>query len=100
MELLQMCLDLTGEKADALPPGHPLGERLVSPEYSRTAGEVKTYPLLDEERVFALIWNISAQKEGRFLHSTMVPSPRPFAFHMDISSLSLTQLHTHDYIEL
>ncbi|MGX8686981.1 MAG: AraC family transcriptional regulator [bacterium] len=100
MELLQMCLELTGEKAPALPPGHPLGERLVCPEYSRTAGEVKTYPLLDEERVFALIWNMASGEKGRFLHSTMYPSPRPFAFHMDISSLSLTQLHTHDYIEL
>lgn len=100
MELLQMCLELTGDRSDALPPGHPLGERLVSPEYSRTAAEVKTYPLLDEERVFALIWNMTSGEKGRFLHSTMVPSPRPFAFHMDISSLSLTQLHTHDYIEL
>ena len=100
MDLYAVCRDLTGASVPVLPPDHPLGDRLVSPEYSRSAREVKTYPLLDEERVFALIWNRTSEGKKRILHASMYPSPQAFAIHRDISSLSLTQLHTHDYIEL
>ena len=100
MDLSAMCQELTGSLVPSLAPDHPLGARLVNPEYSRSAREVKTYPLLDEERVFALLWNRCTEGKTRVLHAAMYPSPESFAIHRDISALSLTQLHTHDYIEL
>ena len=68
MDLSAMCQELTGSLVPSLAPDHPLGERLVNPEYSRSAREVKTYPLLDEERVFALLWNRCTEGKTRVLH--------------------------------
>ncbi len=97
MTLIELCKSLTARRGNVLPGNHHLGPRLVCPEYSKSVQEVKTYPLLKQERLFALCWDIDAQKN---LYATMYPSPEPFCYHYEYSAGEKTQLHTHDYIEL
>ncbi len=97
MTLLDFCQQLTDAESNILPPGHRLGTRLVCPEYSKSVEEVKTYPLLDEERVFALCWNIHSNGE---LHASLCPSPQTFCYCYSFVPGEKTQLHTHAYIEL
>lgn len=97
MTLTELCLHLTAPEGNVLPKNHRLGPRLICPEYSKSVQEVKTYPLLKQERLFALCWNSDAQKN---LYATMCPSPKPFCYHYEYSPGEKTQLHTHDYIEL
>lgn len=97
MTLTDLCLSLTSPGGNVLPKNHRLGPRLICPEYSKSVQEVKTYPLLKQERLFALCWNSDAQKN---LYATMCPSPKPFCYHYEYSAGEKTQLHTHDYIEL
>lgn len=97
MNLAELCRRLTSPDGTILPKGHRLGPRLICPEYSKSVQEVKTYPLLKEERLFALCWNIHDPKN---LYASMCPSPKPFCYHYEYSSGEKTQLHTHDYIEL
>ena len=97
MTLLTLSEDITDPSKNVLPKNHHLGPRLVCPEYSKSVQDVKTYPLLKQERLFALCWNIDA---GRNLYASMCPSPEPFCYHYEYSIGEKTQLHTHDYIEL
>lgn len=97
MTLQQLCRSLTAPGGNVLPKDHRLGPRLICPEYSKSVQEVKTYPLLKQQRLFALCWDIDAQKN---LYATMCPSPEPFCYHYEFSAGEKTQLHTHDYIEL
>ena len=97
MTLSELCRRITTDDCNLLPPDHKLGSRLVCPEYSRSVQEVKTYPLLSQERIFALCWSIDSSK---VLHASMCPSPAPFCYQLSFSSGEKTQLHTHDYIEL
>ncbi len=97
MTLLQLSHQITENHRLLLPPEHKLNTRLVCPEYSKSAQEVKTYPLMQEERVFALCWNIQSSNE---LYATMCPSPQPFCCCHHFADGEKTQLHTHDYIEL
>lgn len=135
--LNQICSILTDPKQNkVLPTDHRLGQRLVCPEYSKSAQEIKTYPLLKDERFFALIWKFNHQG---ILNATICPSPEAFSYTFDLSAYKkqrtlstktimdiaanptghfksiedneiiennntvitgMTQLHTHDYIEL
>ena len=52
---------------------------------------------MQEERVFALCWNIQSSRQ---LYATMCPAPQPFCCCHHFSDGEKTQLHTHDYIEL
>lgn len=97
MPLLRLCRQLTEQNGTLLPKNHPLGSRLVCMEYSKSAKEVKTYPLLSESRFFALCWNFSS---GNRLCATMLPSPQAFHYTLPYQPGSATQLHTHDYLEL
>lgn len=97
MTLKNFCHQITDPKGHVLPDGHKLGSRLICPEYSKSVQEVKTYPLLQQDRLFALCWNIDAQMN---VYATMYPSPEKFCYHYQFSSSEKTQLHTHDYIEL
>lgn len=97
MTLLTLCENLTAPSGNVLPKNHRLGPRLICPEYSKSVQDVKTYPLLKQERLFALCWDIDA---GKNLYATMCPSPEPFCYHYEYSAEEKTQLHTHDYIEL
>jgi len=82
---------------ESLPKQHKLGARLVCPEYSKSAQEVKTYPLLENDRMFILCWRFTGTHQ---LRASMYPSPKPFCYHKDFGTGTKTQLHTHDYIEL
>jgi len=80
-----------------LPTGHPLTERLANFGSSEDALELKTFPLLDKESVFAICWQIGA---GKKIRATMLPSPRSFSCEISYADYDHTVLHTHDYIEL
>ena len=97
MTLTELCTHLTTPNKNLLPQNHRLGPRLICPEYSKSVQEVKTYPLLNQERLFALCWNMDAKKN---LYATMCPSPESFCYYYPYSAGEKTQLHTHDYIEL
>ena len=97
MTLLELCRQITDNQTSFLPPEHKLNTRLVCPEYSKSIQEVKTYPLLQEEKIFALCWNMSG---SNVLHASMCPAPHPFCCRYQHSENEKTQLHTHDYIEL
>lgn len=97
MDLLTLCKIITGPSYRLLPDDHRLGTRLICPEYSKSAQEVKTHPLLSEDRIFALCWNIGTPST---LNATLCPSPEPFYYQHRFVSGAKTQLHTHEYIEL
>lgn len=95
--LTTLCRQITCQESNILSADHKMGARLVCPEYSKSVKEVKTYPLLGDERIFALCWNIRPDAK---IHATMCPSPTHFSYMRSFDPDSLTQLHTHDYIEL
>lgn len=97
MTLLELCHQITKNHRLLLPPEHKLNSRLICPEYSKSVQEVKTYPLLQEEGIFALCWTIHNSQE---LYASMCPSPQPFCCRYHFKNGEKTQLHTHDYIEL
>ncbi len=97
MKLYELCQKITSTDNPLLPTGHKLGSRLICPEYSKSAKEVKTYPLPMDNRIFALCWNISSIGNMR---STLCPAPMKFYYKYDFSHGEKTQLHTHNYIEL
>ena len=97
MTLSDFCRQITGPDMRLLPANHKLGARLVCPEYSKSVQEVKTYPLIGQDRSFLLCWNYDAPGS---LRATMMPSPENFCYHYYFSIGECTQLHTHDYLEL
>ena len=72
MNLSDFCRRITGPDARLLPENHKLGARLICPEYSKSVQEVKTYPLLSQDRSFLLCWNFDSPGN---LYATMMPSP-------------------------
>lgn len=97
MSLLQLCNAITHGQNLPLTHDPEIGSRLVCLEYSKSAQEVKTYPITGENQLFALCWNLDGNQN---LWATMLPSPAPFSFRFAFADQSRTQLHTHDYIEL
>lgn len=95
--LSELCKYITLHSGRELPEDHKLGKRLVCPEYSHSVREVKTHPLLNDERIFALCWNIT---DNSVIHASLCPTPEPFHYNRSFQSGELTQLHTHNYIEL
>lgn len=100
-----LCTYITTLETHPLPAGHKLGLRLVCPEYSKSAHEVKTYPLPPKERIFALCWSFVAEggsipQTVPVLHATLCPAPKAFCYRLPFQTGTKTQLHTHDYIEL
>lgn len=97
MKLLEICQNIMFQNTKLLASDHPMNSRLVCPEYSKSVEEVKTYPFLENDRIFMLCWNF--QNSG-VLSATMCPSPKPFHTNLSFRSGTKTQLHTHDYLEL
>ena len=95
--LLQLCKQFTEGAGSHLPSEHAIGKRLVCPEYSKSEQEVKTYPFINNDKLFLVCWNFT---EGGQLLSTMKPSPLSFCYHGSFQHGDKTQLHTHDYLEL
>lgn len=96
MSLIDVCRKITQDEKLCLAENHPMGTRLVCPEYSKSVKEVKTFPLVEQQSVFALCWNT----DRRQVHSTMVPAPHRFCCSYSFGEGEKTQLHTHDYLEL
>ncbi len=109
---MEVCNRMTNpQQQKLLAANHKLGQRLVCPEYSKSAREIKTYPLLENDRIFALCWRFN--HEG-VLYASIYPTPQAFCYKFDIAEYTkhldlnekapaftgMTQLHTHDYIEL
>ena len=97
MNLQALCKKVTGPDYRLLPEEHKLGTRLICPEYSKSVQEVKTHPLLSQDRIFALCWNFS---KNSILNATLCPAPEPFYYQHHFAVGEKTQLHTHEYIEL
>lgn len=97
MTLSELCRYITDSDCQKLSKNHKLSTRLVCPEYSKSVQEVKTYPMLKQEQVFALFWNITGEQK---LKAAMCPATETFSYQFDFSPGMKTQLHTHDYIEL
>ncbi|MDO4321644.1 MAG: AraC family transcriptional regulator [Lachnospiraceae bacterium] len=97
IDLLKLCTKMTHHQNRVLSDNHPLCDRLVCAEYSKSAKEVKSYPLIEESRIFVLCWNFSAEHT---LHISMCPVPVPFTYAYNTTGVKKTQLHTHDYLEL
>lgn len=97
MELANLCHFFTSSDCKELDASHPLGQRLVMPEYSKSVKEVKSYPLMATQPVFFLCWNFCGNE---LLKTTMCPSPEHFSYSLSFSSGTKTQRHTHNYIEL
>lgn len=97
MRLSEQCRQLTCFDCKQLISNHPLGQRLVSLEYSKSVKEVKSYPLLSSDRIFFLCWDFDGLSKIR---TTMHPAPERFCYSFKFNSGTKTQLHTHDYIEL
>lgn len=95
--LAKLCHQLSAYEGELLPEDHQFGARLVCPEYSRSAQEIKTYPFFRESRIFALCWDISPD---HIIYTTLYPSPVKIRYRRSFVPGMLTQLHTHDYIEL
>lgn len=99
MSLLHLCRQITNLEPVQLPEMHEIGARLMCPEYSLSVQDVKTYPPVDRDRVFALCWNMGTGGLRR-LYATMKPTPAPFCYSCAFMPGDRTQLHTHDYVEL
>lgn len=97
MTLLELCKKITSFDLKLLTKENKIGMRLICPEYSKSAQEVKTYPFLEDDRLFAVCWNISHNNQ---LYTTLYPSKEAFVYRYNFTPGEKTQLHTHDYIEL
>lgn len=97
MTLSDICHTILSTAPHVLPANHRLGPRLVCPEYSKSVKDVKSYPFLEQDRVFALCWKMN---NNGILAASLYPAPEHFVYHYNFTSPEKTQLHTHDYIEL
>ena len=61
-------------------------EAALSQKVFQDVEEVKTYPFLENDRIFMLCWNF--QNSG-VLSATMCPSPKPFYTNLSFKTTSL-----------
>lgn len=83
MNLDEICRQLISSAPRQLEPGHPLGTRLLSVEYSKSAKEIKTYPLLSSQRIFFLCWDFCGRNQ---LRAAMYPAPDRFCYRFAFES--------------
>jgi AraC-like DNA-binding protein/mannose-6-phosphate isomerase-like protein (cupin superfamily) len=97
MTLKNLCEDISCNDANMLGEGSQIGSRIMCPEYSLHIEDRKTYPLSQDERVFALCWVIHPDRK---LYGTIKPSAVSFSYSCSFESDCKTQMHTHEYLEL
>lgn len=97
MTLHQLCEQISCKDPNMLREDHPIGSRIMCPEYSLHLEDRKTYPLPKEEHLFALCWTIGS---NRRLYGTIRPSAATFSYSCRFEPGDRTQLHTHEYLEL
>lgn len=71
--------------------------RIVCPAYSSNFVERKKFPKEINEEVFAICWTLS---KNSTLYGAMIPKVSKVINFTKFNSGDITQLHTHDYIEL
>lgn len=97
MYLQSLCEEISCNDPNMLEEGSHIGYRIMCPEYSLHVKDIKTYPLSQEERIFALCWIIQANNR---LYGTIKPSAVSFSYGCSFEKGSRTQMHTHEYLEL
>lgn len=97
MTLLEFCQEISCNDQNKLEEGSHIGSRIMLPEYSFHIEDKKTFPLSQDERVFALCWVI--HKDNK-LWGTIKPSAVSFSYSTHFHEGCRTQIHTHDYLEL
>lgn len=97
MTLEQLCEEISCNDPNLLKEGNPIGSRIMCPEYSLHIEDRKTYPLSQDERVFALCWTIKSDQK---LYGTIKPSDVSFSYGCSFKEGCRTQMHTHEYLEL
>ncbi|MDI9510173.1 MAG: AraC family transcriptional regulator [Clostridiales bacterium] len=96
MRLLELCVEISCNNHNLLDEESHIGSRIVLPEYSLYIEDKKTFPLSQDEQIFALCWVIQDNK----LWGTIKPSAVSFSYMTTFNEGSRTQMHTHDYLEL
>lgn len=97
MQLREYCTGITKNAGDLKEPDKNFGLRIMCPEYSVNRIDVKSFPKEEKGEVFILLWNIEA---GGQLSAVMRPHRQEGTYRCDFTPRTMTQLHTHDYIEL
>jgi AraC-like DNA-binding protein len=97
MNLSEACTKITKKESYISNGQDKSGLRIMCPEYSMDAVDVKTFPLSDKDKLFLICWNV---EEDENLYAAMIPSDTPFCYHTVFHSGQKTQCHIHDYIEL
>ena len=97
MQLGQMTKDFIYQNSNTEIPDNFNRFRILNPEYSTCSGEIKTYPLPDNEHLFSLLWDIH---DTHTLSATILPCDTPFLYEKDFVPGTRTQMHSHEYLEL
>lgn len=97
MTLQQLCEEISCNDPNRLPEASPVGTRIMCPEYSLHVKDIKTYPLSQDERVFALCWVI---RDNNRFYGTIKPATVSFSYSCKFKEGTRTQIHTHEYLEL
>ncbi len=97
MTLQQLCEEISCNDPNRVPEASPIGSRIMCPEYSLYVKDIKTYPLSQDERVFALCWVI---RNNNRLYGTIRPANVSFSYSCKFKEGTRTQMHTHEYLEL
>ena len=97
MQLEQMTKDFIYQNSNTEIPDNFNRFRILNPEYSTCSGEIKTYPLPDNEHLFSLLWDIH---DTHTLSATILPCDTPFLYEKDFVPGTRTQMHSHEYLEL
>lgn len=97
MTLQSLCEEISCNDSNMLTEGSHIGPRIMCPEYSLHIEDRKTYPLSQDEGVFALCWTILP---GNKLYGTIKPSAVSFSYSCNFTQGCRTQMHTHEYLEL
>ena len=65
-------------------------------EESVHENEVRSYPRSEEERLFAVCWDLH---DSEVLSATVIPSEEPFTFEKHFTPGARTLMHSHEYLE-
>ena len=97
MDLKNFTKHLIYQSANTQIPDNFSRFQILHPEYSAHESVVKTYPLPENEHLFSLLWDIH---DGHMLSATILPSQPSFLYEKEFTPGMLTQMHSHEYLEL
>lgn len=97
MSLQKLCEEISCNDSNMLNEGSHIGSRIMCPEYSIHVKDIKTFPLSQDDKLFALCWIVHPNNK---LYGTIKPSAVSFSYGCSFKKGCRTQMHTHDYLEL